>query len=167
MRIKKKSYFFLIFCVSFYFLIFDTIIGLFQLLNIIQRGEGILNTEEGQFRLTNLFIDLSVLIGMSLFLLSLWRKLFVEDKEEPFTSYRKLFKILTVIGGISIFLMVILFANPFVMDIDLNRSPIGHIYDTTITAGLIFFMLGIAGIGFSKIEGQKKESSTGDIKNGL
>ncbi|TKJ20955.1 MAG: hypothetical protein CEE43_10830 [Promethearchaeota archaeon Loki_b32] len=74
---------------------------------------------------------------------------------------------MSVIGGISLFLMVILFANPFVMDIDLNRSPIGHIYDTTTKAGLIFLLLGIAGIGFSKIEGQKKKSSIGDIKNGL
>lgn len=153
--IKLKPFYIVIYCFSFYFLIFDTFIGLFQLINIIQREGGILNTAKGQFRLINLFIDLAVLIGMSLYLLMLWRKLFVEDGEEPITKYKKLFIILIVIGGIGLFLDIVLLANPFLFDIDLNISPIGHIYDTTIKIGLIFFLLGFVGIGFSKMEERK------------
>lgn len=148
--IKPKPFLIIIYCGSFFFLIFDTFIGFFQIIDIIQKGGGLLNTAKGQFRFLNLFIDLLVLIGMSLFLLNLWRKLFVEGGEEPFLSYKKLFISLSIIGGVFMVLNVIFLANPFFLDIDLNVCPIGHIYDATIKIGLIFFLLGFIGISLGK-----------------
>lgn len=151
-QIQKKSYFIIIYCVSFYFLIFDTFVGLFQLINLIQRGGDLLNTVEGQFRIMNLFVDLITLVGMSLFLLILWRRLFIETSKEEITTYSKSFKIMLVIGGINILILVILFVNPFFIEIDLNESPLGHVYDVVIKVGLILFLLGIVGNVTNKIE---------------
>ena len=165
--IKPKPFFIVIYCFSFFFLIFDTIIGLFQIINIIRGGEGILDAEKGQFKFVNLFIDLIVLIGMSIFLLKIWRNMFVEGGEEPLLSYKKLYIILSVIGGVFLVLNVALLANPFLFDIDLNLSPIGHIYDATIKIGLIFFLLGFVGISLGKFREQKKEDSMNNKRNNL
>ncbi|MFX1345879.1 MAG: hypothetical protein ACFFBC_12700 [Promethearchaeota archaeon] len=163
--IKPKLYFIIIYCISFFFLLFDTFIGLFQIINIIQEGGGLLSTAKGQFRFVNLFIDLLVLLGMSLFLLNLWRKLFGEGREEPFLIYKKLFISLSIIGGVSLVLNIIFLANPFFLDIDLNVSPIGHIYDATIKIGITFFLLGFTGISLSKLGEQNKDDSINNIKN--
>ena len=146
----------MIYCASFFFLIFDTFIGLFQLINLIQRGGGLITTARGQFMVRNVILDVLLLIGMSLYLLTLWRKLFVEEDKKPISSYSKLFKIFVVIGGICLFSMILLFTNPFfIEEIDLNVDPVGHLYDTLIKTGLIFFLLGIAGIASIKREENK------------
>ncbi len=155
LQIQKKSYFIIIYCVSFYFLIFDTFVGLFQLINLIQRGGDLLNTVERQFRIMNLFVDLITLVGMSLFLLFLWRRLFIETSEEEITNNSKSFKIMLVIGGINLLILVILF--PFLIDVNLNVSPIGHVYDVVLKVGLILFLMGIVGKVSDKIERQKNE----------
>lgn len=150
--IKRKAYFALYYCVSFFFLIFDTFIGLFQLIDIIHGGNGLLNTGEGQFRLTNLLVDLITLIVMSLFLLVLWRRLFIQTNEEEIMSYSRIFVIMAVVGGIIVFLALFLVSNPFLIDLNLRVNPLGHIYDIMIKVGSIFFFLGIVGILSIKIE---------------
>lgn len=59
---KNEILFIILYCICYYFLIFDTSIGLFQLINLIQGGGSLLNAEEEQFIITNLLIDLVVLI---------------------------------------------------------------------------------------------------------
>ena len=145
MIIRRTAYFIIVYCLSFFFLIFDTIIGIFQLIDIINRGVDLLNTGEGQFRLMNLLIDSITLIVMSLFLVVLWRRIFIKTVKEEFVSYDRFFKIMVVVGGINLLLAVLLLNNPF-LDLNLRTSPIGHIYDVMVKVGLIFLLLGIVGI---------------------
>ncbi len=164
MIIRRKVYFIVGYCISFFFLIIDTVIGIFQLLDIIHRGMDLLNTSEGQFRLMNLLIDIITLIGLSLFLLVLWRRLFIQVVEEEFVLYGRIFKIMVVVGGINILIAFLVLNNSFLRDLNLSISPFGHIYDITVKVGVIFLLLGIYGILSLKVEKQKIENLNGSKK---
>lgn len=164
MIIRRKVYFIFGYCINFFFLIIDTVIGIFQLLDIIHRGMDLLNTDEGQFRLMNLLIDIITLIGLSLFLLVLWRRLFVQVVEEEFVLYGRTFKIMVVVGGINLLIAFLMLTNSFLRDLNLSISPFGHIYDITVKVGVIFLLLGIYGILSLKVEKQKIENLNGSKK---
>lgn len=87
MNLKRKNYFVITYCVCFIFLIADLLIGLFQLIDIMYKDENFLNTGNGQLRFINILIDLISLIGVSLFLLILWRKVFTEIHEKENVIY--------------------------------------------------------------------------------
>lgn len=157
--IKLKSNVIQIYCASFIILIIETLIGLFQLLYIINREENLFDSGIGQFRIINLIIDLIVLIGIGYFLLWLWRKFFKELEREKIMSYNKNFIILAIFGVINLSLVIFLFFNPFSIDFNLRESPIGHIYDVMAKVGIIFFLVGILGIVLNKIERRKKTQS--------
>ncbi|MFW9873744.1 MAG: hypothetical protein ACFFG0_11620 [Candidatus Thorarchaeota archaeon] len=162
---EKRTFFIIIYCVAFFFLIFDTFIGVIQLVMYIQRG-GLISTARGQFRVRNVIFDVLLLIGMSLFLIAFWRKVFVESVDKPISTYRKSFNIFMGIGGICLVVFFILFGNPFFLEnIDLNEDLLAHLYNPLVKAGLIFFLLGFSGRVWTKIEEKKKENSLDNIKD--